>query len=505
MSSASHLPGVPEAQPAPSLLLNNANDAGRPPSHLIGACSVVAVVPRSLAKARREALTSFAAAADSQQSEPILHRQTLAQPPGFEEFQLSWYAQAAVVCQPEPATAAAAFSAAATAASATEPSSHIAGGSGGKRRGRRSAAVGRSCGDGGGASSGGGGDGGGDGTCTARLCYTYEGSPSGMSEPAERGVKRAPWDEYGIELLEVTSAGNSGQGVLLYGHTSSLHVGVLPPWRLTHVVLGLFLDARPLQALQSQLALVGDFRPLPRRLAELGPPVEMQLVQAALTGALANAKEQLHTAIMTHGSAAAAFHTGSFLMGRLEVQLTATVPVLVDSLSSIIKRACNPNLASYACRLLDCKASGLSDALYGKLYDNITQHVTAGVEAKEAAKMRRKRTRGQGGGHATAGAPAEDVGTGDGICGDCGRPPYELLPEGGDMLLLEASGNGPEEDTAVGEWTSYRDGDKVLHGGWDTYMSAQAGDGVVAPGKEEDTRANWINNISILRSRTVDS
>ncbi|GIL46927.1 hypothetical protein Vafri_3793, partial [Volvox africanus] len=39
---------------------------------------------------------------------------------------------------------------------------------------------------------------------TARLCYVQGGLPSQLSEPAERGIKRASWEEYGMKVLEVS-------------------------------------------------------------------------------------------------------------------------------------------------------------------------------------------------------------------------------------------------------------------------------------------------------------
>ncbi|GIL46926.1 hypothetical protein Vafri_3792, partial [Volvox africanus] len=99
-----------------------------------------------------------------------------------------------------------------------------------------------------------------------------------------------------------------------------------------------------------------------------------QMVLAAVGGALADAKAQLHAALAAHRPGGA-FHTGNLLMGRLETRLNVSVPVVADALASIILRGYNPNLAPYACRLLDCQAAGLADSLYNKLYDNITRYM----------------------------------------------------------------------------------------------------------------------------------
>ncbi|GLC43774.1 hypothetical protein PLESTM_001518200 [Pleodorina starrii] len=465
--SVSHRLPAPAAQPAAAPAHASApsgehhvrgGDVGRPPRHLIGACSVVAVVPKALAKARLGALRQAAAAAaagDDQQDQQQQQQRVLQRP--WEDFELCWYAQAAVVCQPE-----------APAGAATEQAATAGGCAGGRRRGRRGAGASDTRGgdggeedavagngDGGGGTSAGGGGGG--ASRMARLCFAQQGAPAGISEPAERGVRRAAWDEYGMKLQEL-SCGSDGRGVLLYGHTNGLQSGDAPPWSLTHLVLGLFLDTRPLQALEAQLALLGDYRPLPRRLAQLAPALEAQLVRAAVAGALAEAKAQLHAAVATHGSVAGgggggggdAFQTGSFLMGRLETRLNVAVPVVADALASIIRRAYNPNLAPYACRLLDCQAGALADALYGKLYDNITE----AAAAQEVAKARRKRGRGgdaagdgDGGGDGDA-AAAEDDGAVD---SRPQQPQGPVITGHGEFLILEGD-VGEEGEAAEEDW-----------------------------------------------------
>ncbi len=91
----------------------------------------------------------------------------------------------------------------------------------------------------------------------------------------------------------------------------------------------------------------GDSRPLPRRLTQLGPPsLHAQLVQAAVGGALADARAVLAEAeaeaaagLAASGAAggAASGAAGDFLRSGVELRLRCALPAVSDSLAAIVR------------------------------------------------------------------------------------------------------------------------------------------------------------------------
>ncbi|KAG2500814.1 hypothetical protein HYH03_001576 [Edaphochlamys debaryana] len=443
-----------------------------PPQALIGCCSVVAAAERSIGKARAAALRDPAAAAAAATAanppdsfdqgdpwggggDPYQGQAAEGEGEGEGEGRTStrargrgrgqrrqrayaaaaaaaaavddrvlccWYAQAALVAQPAEACA----GVGAGRLDLDTRDGPAQGGGGGGGNGAGPAAAG--------------------GARAAALCVVVDGVPSCLPEAGVKGLRRAAWADYGLRLVGLR-CDDGGQGSLSYGHMAAAASERVPPWALSHVVLTLFVDPRPLQDLQSRLALCGDYRLLPRRLGALSAAVATQLLTAAVSGALADAKERL--AAVAAACAPGAFDPGSFLRGRREVRLGVAAPAVAGALVSIVRRAYNPNLEPFACRLLDCTAEGLERALHGKLLSNAVRQLD---EMAEAADRARRLKRGRA-------SPDDAPGSGGGGAAGGEGTAVEFRSGEGEVLVLGGAVEGPE-----GGWDGGEGGEGG--GGW---------------------------------------